>query len=360
MRKKLMLAIYCVLAINAYSQDTIKVQPVQTPEVVAVPVEKTTDTAAPVTQIIQMPDNSAANANVLNSMDSLKTKLDVLKSLNEGGNKDGIIIVGNNVIVGNNNTIYVVNERAQLKDVMKRKKKESEKPFSNRFMDHFSISLKASTMGPGVEIATSLSKNFTLRAGYSYMDYTTNSFKIKTDDENIRNAVVGNFDPKYKTEADLKFNNGNAMVDFYPMASGVFHITAGAYFGSARVKSVGALVDANGNKVSFNDPSNPPSVNLDDYALTVNSDATLNFEMEMGNVIKPYVGIGLGRTIPRSNFGIAFELGVLYQGDYVIKQNGKELEQKNNLHESFKDAGDYTKWMKYYPIANLQLIYRFK
>ncbi|MDR2854385.1 MAG: hypothetical protein LBV31_03665, partial [Prevotellaceae bacterium] len=45
-------------------------------------------------------------------------------------------------------------------------------------------------------------------------------------------------------------------------------------------------------------------------------DAEGNFSgyIRQGNIVKPYLGIGLGKTIPNSRIGFRFDLGVLYLG----------------------------------------------
>ena len=49
----------------------------------------------------------------------------------------------------------------------------------------------------------------------------------------------------------------------------------------------------------------------------------------MGNSLKPYIGLALGRTIPHNRVGFKFELGMVYQGKYQL--------ESDNLNEEGRD-----------------------
>lgn len=63
---------------------------------------------------------------------------------------------------------------------------------------------------------------------------------------------------------------------------------------------------------------------MDGHAVEI-KDGEMNGSFEMGGAFKPYFGIGIGRSLPKKRLGFMFELGVLYQGDYKLKQFGKEV-----------------------------------
>lgn len=380
MKKVFLAPIFFLSLVTVYSQDTVSVindttatVSVATPSVITPKVIVQKDTviqketiiqqtpSTPVQPVIvQIPGNDASNTTLEATVDSLKSTLNPL-----GDNTaNGVTIVGNNVIVGNNNTIIVLDDKSQLPDYLAGKfpaKDRSKKKYKASLFNHFSIGLKASTIGAGIELASTLSPNFQLRLGYNITDgLETGSFKLKTDDENLRNAVVGGYNPEYKTKAKFDYKNAHALIDFYPIRSSFFHITAGVYYGDSKVKSNGVLINPETeNAVVFNDPTNIPPLNLADRELAINANGALNFDMELGNKFKPYAGIGFGRAVPKSRFGINFELGVIYQGDIDFSQNGVVLADQNDLAESFKNADDYTKWLKWYPVVSLQLVYRF-
>ena len=61
-----------------------------------------------------------------------------------------------------------------------------------------------------------------------------------------------------------------------------------------------------------------PVLRYEDIVITPNDDGSFDGKLVMGNTIKPYLGIGIGRTIPKNRVGVRFELGMVYQGKYSL------------------------------------------
>ncbi|MFV0331155.1 MAG: hypothetical protein ACK5KL_15270 [Dysgonomonas sp.] len=228
--------------------------------------------------------------------------------------------------------------------------------YDNSFLSHLSVALRASTMGIGVQAATPINDNFTLRAGLDLMNFKTGNIDISLDDPDGAFDKALGYTPDYKMKGKLNLVHGNALVDFYP-TKGVFHLTAGFYLGTNKVNADGILVDPNGDKAVLKPGESWPSINFDGHQLEID-DANLNAELQLGNTIKPYLGIGIGRAIAHNRISFKFELGALYQGDYTLKQNGKKIDVNNNLSENFDDVDKYTNLLKWWPMLNFQISYR--
>ena len=100
-----------------------------------------------------------------------------------------------------------------------------------------------------------------------------------------------------------------------------------------------------------------PELDFDGHALNINS-GNLDATLQLGKTIKPYFGFGLGRAISRSRVSFMFEMGIIYQGNYTLKQNGEKVELATSGYESFEDINDYTKWLKWWPMLNFQITYK--
>lgn len=228
---------------------------------------------------------------------------------------------------------------------------------SSKIFSHLSVGLRASTMGGGIEVATPLSNYFTLRGGLNFMGYKTSTFDLGLDDPNGDFEEAFGYTPDYNMKGELNFTNGHLLVDFYP-TKGIFHLTAGAFIGANRLKANGLLVDQYGNPAELLPGKKWPTVDFDGHQLVLdgpNLDATL----QLGQVIKPYFGLGLGRAVAKNNrVSFKFELGLIYQGNYSLKQNGKKLDVSATASESFEDFDTYTNLLKWWPMLNFQLSYR--
>lgn len=231
----------------------------------------------------------------------------------------------------------------------------AQEPHEDTPFSHFGIGLRLSTLGAGVELSTNLGRNFQLRAGYNYVS-VTNDYKIDIDDDAFRSAL--GYNPILKTEGGIKLAHAHVLLDIHPLSYGIFHFTMGAYVGNSKVTANGQLTDKDGQVAQLYGGAQWPTINLDKYAIEVGNDAKVDAALHLGNVVKPYLGIGIGRSLPNKRLGFMVELGAMYQGDLYIKQNGKKLPELSNISESFADAGDYTKFLKWYPMLNFQLTYR--
>ena len=221
--------------------------------------------------------------------------------------------------------------------------------------DSWGVGINAGLYGFGVQGATSLSPNFKLRTGIDYFTYTdkeSREFDVSVEYSGYQADTQARI-----TDTKITFPNFKLMADFYPMPNGVFSITGGFYLGNNRASTNGivdgyeALVDFFGEK---------PVLTYEDIAITPNDDGSFDGKLEMGNSIKPYFGIGVGRTIPRNKVGVRFELGMVYQGKYSLSSS--------NINETGEDWFDRLtdeldlpfsrSVLNWWPMLNLSLTYR--
>lgn len=232
---------------------------------------------------------------------------------------------------------------------------------SKNFMDHFSIAVGVSTTGLRLDYGSTISPNVDFRLGFSFLDYDLD-FTTGLNDDLIRGAVAGGYNPDLDVKADMKFYNLHALFDFYPMRNGIFYLSGGLFFGKNTIKVKGSLVDPETGDAASLDPAvgQWPSLHFADYEIPIQADGTMQVDIRTGkNWVKPYLGLGLGRSVPKGNFSIKFEAGLMYQGSYQMEYNGTELKKASGRSDSF-DNGNYKKLMKWWPVVNLQLVYRFK
>lgn len=259
---------------------------------------------------------------------------------------------------------------------------EKVKPFRN-----LSIGVEAGTTGVGVEIATNLHRNFSLRAGFVTFPLSINTtFDIATEGVNGQtlDALVNQY-PEVKTALEAKglptssgqldtdvdltaklgLASGKVLVDYYPWSRKTFHITAGAYFGESKLvkvdgylpqKTIDVMNTANaylpaGSKIST-------TVNIGDQEIDVND---LNGHVDAWvkrNGFRSYLGIGFGRAVPKNRIGVQFDLGAMFHGTPKIESsNGQVSDALNKEAES----DNFVKTMKkvvVYPVLSLKLVGR--
>lgn len=199
---------------------------------------------------------------------------------------------------------------------------------SGKCFDHLSVALNVSSIGPGLELAAPLGSHFALRAGFTTLpfgfsyDYNKKGLEVEAD-------------------ADVKLMNGNILADWFPFRNAPFHLTAGLYMGNTGIEAEG-----HSNK----------SFEIGGTIIEPDAQGTIHAKLKT-NAVKPYFGLGFGRSIPRSRFGFKMEVGAMYHGTPKIETNGTGYVGDAAGEEVSKITESITKW-KFYPVLSFQLVYR--
>lgn len=193
------------------------------------------------------------------------------------------------------------------------------------------ISVKASTLGAGLEIENTLTDNIALRLGANYFSYDYNGTADGID-----------------YDFELELQSFSALLDWHPFG-GSFRISAGALY----------------NQNEINAKSDPAaSYDIGGSTYTASQVGTLKGTVDF-NEIAPYAGIGWDTSFGKDNcFGLLFEVGVIYQGSpkASLRASGpiagdatfqSELQKEE---DSLQDDLDEFQW---YPVIAAGLTYRF-
>ena len=198
------------------------------------------------------------------------------------------------------------------------------------------LTVKGGTLGGGVEISASLLENTRLRGGINYL--SGYSF-----DSNIS-------DIDYEFETD--FNSFSLLLDWHPF-SGSFFLSGGALINNNSISATGTI-----------DEGVVPS-GFSAYSHYVDM-VSVSGDVEFAT-FAPYLGIGWRTNNGESGWGLACELGVLFQGEPEVNNlrvngpvdiNSNEAVQQF-LAEQESEIEDELEYFRYYPVASLMLTYNF-
>ena len=218
------------------------------------------------------------------------------------------------------------------------------------------IGIKTSTLGLGAEATTSLGKNFRLRAGLDFVNLSTKELTFPISDSNVSN-VLG-YEPDYSVKAKINFFNGHVLVDLLPMRNSIFHVTAGFYLGNSGIEANGLLLDEDGNPATLPNPGDVwPDLSFEEYDIRINN-GNINAKLDMGKAIKPYFGLGLGRSLPKNRISFNFDLGLIYQGALTVSQDGREVASTSKENSFGGDIDKYVRILHWWPVVSFQLTYR--
>lgn len=236
-------------------------------------------------------------------------------------------------------------------------KKQRTAHFESKMFSHLNISAGITSLGLTLEATTPIHQNLKLRGGFDFFNYTTNNFTIDLEDTSGAFYEAFGFTPDLRTKGDIKLFHTHLLVDYYPFRKGILYLTGGVYLGTSKIKVNGQLQDKQGQLVDLLNGEEWPTIDFDGHIIDLNN-GILDAELKLGNTIKPYFGIGLGRSVSKRRLGFKFEIGAIYQGDYTLKQNNKTIITSNEATAYVEDSHKYTKWLKWWPKVAFQLNYR--
>jgi hypothetical protein len=240
------------------------------------------------------------------------------------------------------------------------------------FLEKIAVGGNFGTYGGGLTLATTLSPHFHLITGLDYLGYTDNkgsNYDVSNFEMDFIVEKVGVSDVSIKMDAlKLNFVNFKALVDYYPKENGLISFCTGFYIGNnysqlnISVPAYKAVMDKYGyilDEYHFWEQGYSITYDIDDIVIRPEQKSgSFAGRANLGNIIKPYFGLGCGRTIANGRLAMKLDLGVIVQGrlsvesDYIlsgVKNAEKLIEDQipSLLH-------------KFWPMVNLTISYRIK
>ena len=220
------------------------------------------------------------------------------------------------------------------------------------------VGIEAGLMGAGFEVSMPVvTDHLVLVLGYNLPNIKVNTdFDVSSSDIrqkiNEMNTNINNYNaqasgmPNYSridnldypdkditvdVDAKVKLGAFKCMLEYYPSAENSFHITAGMLIGQDNFVSLKGTADAEWwqtymKAIEINDkqlPSEYRVINLEDVVKFSIDDRTFQFKPNSNgkvdldvniNKVRPYLGFGFGRPVPKKRVGFQFELGAWFHG----------------------------------------------
>lgn len=187
------------------------------------------------------------------------------------------------------------------------------------------------TGGIGVELATQLNPNFTLRGGPQFLTWSADDTYSDVD-----------------YDVDIDAFNGNLFLDWYPTA-GHFRLTGGMSAGSNEI-------DIDGRARN--------TVQIGNTVYTSAQVGTLNGKVDMQD-FAGYLGLGYGNAFLGSDrWSFSVDAGVRLSGkpDVELTASGPIAANplfQNDLERERQEIEDDLDFLQYYPLITFGVSYRF-
>lgn len=129
------------------------------------------------------------------------------------------------------------------------------------------------------------------------------------------------------------WTTGHLLVDVYPIPKVAFHVTVGAYFGATKLISVYTTKDDQlqgvntYNKYVDEHPGKgyeKIGLSLGEKFLTPDPNGHVDAYVKV-NGVRPYVGLGWGRAVPKTRLGFSVDLGCQFWGNPKVYCQDEEV-----------------------------------
>lgn len=210
-----------------------------------------------------------------------------------------------------------------------------------------SVGVSAGTTGIGVDVATPVTPYLAIRGGVSIMP----SFNLSTDvDVDLLSVDAGLSDPlKIDLTGGIKRTSGELLVNVYPFPrSSSFFVTAGAYFGGSKLIKITGHSDELAEAIK---EGTDAGIVIGDQTIPVDKNGNVSGGLKVSNV-RPYVGLGFGRAVPKKRIGVQFELGVQFHGSPELYTNVGNL--GSALSEGDDDFSKIMDKLTVYPVMKVR------
>ena len=196
--------------------------------------------------------------------------------------------------------------------------------------NHLAVNAHVATTGVGVELSTPITKFITMRAGVTCMPGF--SFNAEVDGQYYVNNTPRDF--TVNLDANLKRTQGSVIFNVYPLAKAKvcssFFLAAGLYFGGDKLVKINGHSDEIAEKI--NQFNGNPYIELGDYKLPVDENGNVKGGLKVQKV-RPYLGLGFGRYVPKKRISVTGELGVQFHGHIKPYTSEGEIEAFDELTE---------------------------
>jgi len=180
--------------------------------------------------------------------------------------------------------------------------------------DHLAIGVEAGTTGIGIDLAAPVTDYLQLRAGYNFFP----GINYKTDVD--YRAKGSKITKTTEVEAKMNMNSAKLLLDIYPFRKATFHATVGAFLGPDEIIKVQ-------NNIPVTAFSPGEGIVIGDYIVGFDEQGIARASVKV-NKFKPYVGIGFGRAVPRSRFGLSADFGLQFWGSPAVYEKQTGTDQK--------------------------------
>lgn len=217
------------------------------------------------------------------------------------------------------------------------------------YFNSIAIGVNAGTTGWGIDLATPIGNHFALRAGLTFMPNF--SLTEEVDISSLSSVSSSYYDgpTSMDVEGSLKRSAAEVLLNIYPSKYSSFFISGGAVFGGEKLITVTGHSD---ELATLQSVAEGAGIEIGDYVIPVDKQGNVSGGIKVSN-FRPFVGIGMGRIVPKKRVGFLFEMGVQFHKTPEVYTDYGNLEMLTE--EADNDFSEIIEKVKVYPVVRFRL-----
>lgn len=162
---------------------------------------------------------------------------------------------------------------------------------------------------------------------------------------------------KLKLEGDMKRTTFDVKLSGYPFGNSLaLFVVAGLSMGGKELASLSGHSDEVAKYYRDTGYTDVISAEIDKYSIVIDRQGNAEGDIR-AKAVRPYLGIGYGRLVPKSRVGFRVELGAQFHGDLEVYQGGKKLDVNSAL-KGDDDISKIIDKLTVYPVLKFMLTTR--
>ena len=221
--------------------------------------------------------------------------------------------------------------------------------------NHVGANLSVGTEGISLGVAAPITEYLELGIGANYLP----GIKVKGD---VNICAIATGIPGYTIPSSQVKLTGNfarttfdAKLNVYPFGDGFpLFIAGGISFGGEKIAKLTGHSDEIKSAISlYPQLEDLIYAEIDKYNIKFDKNGDVNGDIRV-NKIRPYVGLGFGRLVPKNRVSFRFEMGCQFMGKMKVYQND-EVVDISDLNDTDDDLSKIVDKLKVYPVLKFTL-----
>lgn len=231
--------------------------------------------------------------------------------------------------------------------------KAQTKPFTRGTFDRVGVNVGVGTEGVSLSVASVYTNFLEVSMGLNIMPNVNINSEIDVNQISTQPGEGYTFSERIMAQGSFRRTTLDVKANCYPFGgNSLFFVSAGFSFGGATLAELTGFSEKVVNEIRNNPNLEGRFVaEVDKYNIKFENDGNVKGSFRVKG-FRPYVGLGVGRMVPKRRVGVRFEVGCQFMGSVKVYQSNTQL----SIDEMAKGGGDFSdivEKINLYPVLKL-------